>query len=318
VKGPAIAENPAMRAFLFVLMSVVLLGAESRAAEVDVTAAESVVRRAPFEVAPEVGRVHAGDRMTGNDQPSGEWRFVQLPGGVAGYVHDGDVKVVPVPLAPGPSAPEPKVSEPPTSPAPSPSAPVAVVAATPASSAVPTREDSSLPSVQLGVMFEMMPNGSIATSNGGSDVTTDAAFAVAVAPYLDVSPGRSYVSLGFSPQILLGVKGTAADAQSATEYDLRARLTLRDPVSPQGTVYLRFSPGYSIVSIPNLTAGWSDPKGPVFDFSVGTEVSVGSKLVFVFDLGYQLGFQSASSDAGVTADFNTRYLHVGVGFAQGS
>ena len=54
------------------------------------------------------------------------------------------------------------------------------------------------------------------------------------------------------------------------------------------------------------------------DFAVGTEVSVGSKLLFVFDLGYQLGFQSASNDAGVSADFHTRYLHVGVGFALGS
>jgi hypothetical protein len=164
-----------------------------------------------------------------------------------------------------------------------------------------------------------MPNGSIATSNtsGGSDVTTDAAFAVAVAPTLDVPVGRPYFSLGFSPQILLGVKGSGADTQSSTEYDLRARITIRDPVSPQGTVYLRFSPGYSIVSIANLSPNLSNPTGPVFDLSVGTEVSVGSKLVFVFDLGYQLGLQSTSV-AGANADFNTRFLHVGVGFALGT
>jgi hypothetical protein len=165
-------------------------------------------------------------------------------------------------------------------------------------------------------MFEMMPNGSIAIGdNSGSDVTTDAAFAVAVAPYFDVAAGTPYASIGFSPQILLGVKGSGA-ALSSTEYDLRARITLRDPVSPQGTIYFRFSPGYSIVSIANLGPGLSNPKGPVLDFAVGTEVSVGPKLVFVFDLGYQLGLQSAS-DAGVTADFNTRYLRVGVGFGLG-
>jgi hypothetical protein len=284
-----------------------------------VTAAEAVVRRAPFDVAPEVGRVHAGDRLSGADQASGDWRFVQIPGGVGGYVRATDVKLVPVAVVPGPSAPGPTISESPTPATPTPSPPLVVVAAAPASGTVPAREDSPFPSAQLGVMFEMMPNGSIAANSGGnSDVTTDAAFAVAVAPYLDVAMETPYFSLGLSPQILLGVKGSGADAQSATEYDLRARITVRDPVSPQGTVYFRFSPGYSIVSTPALSPGWSNPKGPVLDFAAGTEVTVGSKLVFVFDLGYQLGFQSASSDAGVTADFNTRYLHVGVGFAQGS
>jgi opacity protein-like surface antigen len=305
-----------MRRSLIISVAVLLLAAESGAAELEVTAPESVVRRAPFDVAPEVGRVHAGDKLTGGDQASGAWRFVQLPGGGAGYLRDADVKVgLPPEVSVAPVAGL-KVSEPV---APPPSPPVAVVAAAPDPVTVPPHEASTLPSAQLGVMFEMMPNGSIATSNtsGGSDVTTDAAFAVAVAPTLDVPVGRPYFSLGFSPQILLGVKGSGADTQSSTEYDLRARITIRDPVSPQGTVYLRFSPGYSIVSIANLSPNLSNPTGPVFDLSVGTEVSVGSKLVFVFDLGYQLGLQSTSV-AGANADFNTRFLHVGVGFALGT
>ena len=306
-----------MRRALLVVFAVVFFAAESQAAEVDVTAPEAIVRRAPFDVAPEVGRVHAGDKLSGNDQPSGDWRFIQLPGGGAGYVHDADVKAVPPPVAPAPPAADPKVSEAAARP---PSAPVAavVIAAPTSGAATPPVEPSQPPSAQLGVMFEMMPNGSIATSsdNGSSDLTTDTAFAVAVAPYLDVPVGTPYFTVGFSPQILLGVKGSGGDTQSATEYDLRARLTLRDPVSPQGTVYFRFSPGYSIVSIPNLDPALSNPKGAVFDFSLGTELSVGPKLVFVFDLGYQLGLQSAS-DAGSTADFHTRYLHVGVGFGLG-
>jgi D-serine deaminase-like pyridoxal phosphate-dependent protein len=46
------------------------------AADVDVTAGVSVVRSAPSDVAPEVARVHVGDRLVGSDQLSGEWRFV--------------------------------------------------------------------------------------------------------------------------------------------------------------------------------------------------------------------------------------------------
>jgi hypothetical protein len=130
-----------------------------------------------------------------------------------------------------------------------------------------------------------------------------------------VALGTPYVSLGFSPQILLGVKESGA-AQSSTEYDFRARLTLRDPVSPQETVYFRVSPGYSVVSVANLDPAIANPKGAVFDFAAGTEIKVGPKLIFVFDLGYQLGFQSTEA-AGTAADFNTRYLHVGVGFALG-
>ena len=295
---------------------VVLLGAKSWAAEVDVTAPESVVRRAPFDVAPEVGRVHAGDKLTGNDQASGDWRFVQIPGGAAGYLRDADVKVVsaPVPSAvPATAGTGPSIREP----APPPSSrPAVVVVAAPVSVTPAATVGASPPSTQIGVMFEMMPNGSIATGNGASDTTTDTAFAVAVAPYFDVALGTPYVSLGFSPQILLGVKGNGADAQSSTEYDFRARLTLRDPVSPQETIYFRFSPGYAVVSIANLDPSISNPKGAVLDFATGTEISVGPKLIFVFDLGYQLGFQSTEA-AGTSADFNTRYLHVGVGFALG-
>jgi hypothetical protein len=306
-----------MRRSPIIAIAVLLFAAESRAAEVDVTAPETVVRRAPFDIAPEVGRVHAGDKLTGNDQASGAWRFVQLPGGGAGYLRDTDVTVVLAPELSATPVAGLKASEPSAPPSPTPAALVAA-AADSVTVTVPARRASTLPSAQLGVMFEMMPNGSIATSNNGSsDLTTDAAFAVAVAPTLDVPVGTPYFSLGFSPQILLGVKASSGDTQSSTEYDLRARFTVRDPVSPQGTVYLRFSPGYSIVSIVNLNPSLSNPQGPVFDLSVGTEVSVGSKLVFVFDLGYQLGLQSTSI-AGANADFNTRFLHVGVGFALGT
>jgi hypothetical protein len=168
---------------------------------------------------------------------------------------------------------------------------------------------------QLGVMFETLPTGSLSISAGGYDLKTDTAFAVAVAPFVDFSLGTPYVSLGFSPQIVFGVKGSSG-TQSATEYDLRARLTLRDPVSSQATVYARFSPAYSIVSVPNLNPGISNPSGVGVDFAVGAEINVGPKLAFIFDLGYQVGFQS-TNDAGVNADFATRYLHVGAGFALG-
>jgi hypothetical protein len=51
----------------------------------------------------------------------------------------------------------------------------------------------------------------------------------------------------------------------------------------------------------------------VADFAVGTEFALMSKLLFVIDLGYQLGFQSSSV---TTGSFDgTRYLHLGAGLA---
>ena len=76
----------------------------ARAVEIDVTAREVVVRSAPADVAPEVARVHTGDILSGSDQVSGAWRFVNLPDGRGGYVRDADVQSGAAPRATGPPA----------------------------------------------------------------------------------------------------------------------------------------------------------------------------------------------------------------------
>jgi hypothetical protein len=91
-----IARVPAS---VVLLVSAMIFAENVEAADVDVTASVSVVRSAPFDVAPEVGRVHAGDRLAGSDQLSGEWRFVKLPDGRSGYLPERDVKVALPPIA---------------------------------------------------------------------------------------------------------------------------------------------------------------------------------------------------------------------------
>ena len=66
-----------------------------RAGEAVVTATDAVVRSAPFEVAPELAHVHAGDKLRADDQPQGPWRRVRLPDGRFGLVHDADVTLCP-------------------------------------------------------------------------------------------------------------------------------------------------------------------------------------------------------------------------------
>jgi len=360
--------------FVSVSASTVLLGVgTARAAEVDVVAREVVVRSAPFDVAPEVARVHAGDKLAGNDQPSGAWRFVKLPDGRGGYLHEADVKIVapPPPAAAAPGAPE--LPPPPQSAhvtalelgvraTPGDEAPVTrmlhqndpivvlpelkdgwrsvqlvdgqtgfvkeaglkvdgaapaavAVAAAPESIApVPSTTEPPHPDAQLGLLFELLPVGTIAVAeNGYGSASSDTATAFALAPFIDFPLSSPYVALGFSPQFVFGVKGSSAPS-SATEYDLRARLTGRYPVSDGGAIYGRVSPGYSIISAPNTPAGVSNPAGFLIDVSAGAEIVVNPKVSVALELGYQIGFQSTSDTNGAEADLKTRYLHLGVGF----
>ncbi len=391
-----------------------LVGAASaRAAEVDVVAREVVVRSAPFEVAPEIARVHAGDKLSGNDQASGAWRFVKLPDGRGGYLHEADVRIVAPPApagapggvgasggtgapggigapagtgapggigapggtgAPGgpgapasPAAPQsahvtalelgvratpaadaavtmmlhrgdPVVALPElkdgwrsvqlsdgqtgfvqeaglTIDGATPTAPPVVMAAAPQSMApAPPATEPTPPDVQLGLLFELLPTGTISASEiGYATATSDTAVAFAVAPSIDFPLASPYVALGFSPQFVFGVKGTSA-ASSATEYDLRARLTGRYPVSDGGAIYARVSPGYSIISVPGLAPGVSNPAGFLLDLAAGAEIVVNPKVSVTLELGYQIGFQSTSDPSGAEVSLETRYLHLGVGF----
>jgi hypothetical protein len=65
----------------------------ARAAEAVVTAEESVVRTEPYEAAPELVRLHAGDKVTALGTPWFTWRRVRLPDGRKGMVHDADIQV---------------------------------------------------------------------------------------------------------------------------------------------------------------------------------------------------------------------------------
>jgi hypothetical protein len=282
------------------IASVVLVGAiiraqtQARAAEGLVTAPETPVRAAPFDVAPELTRVHAGDRLPADDQAQGAWRRVRLPDGRYGFLPDAAATITGV----GPRGPSPVVSEPRTlAPEPRPGGPNL-----------------------FGVMFEILPVGTLkstASTATSTNASADSVFAVAVAPTLDISVSPTF-AIGASPQIIFRVKRDASTSESATEFDFRGRLTVRRPMSPTVRVYGRLSPAFSIISLPagpsNAQAS-PDPKGFLVDFSVGTEVALLPNLFFVVDLGYQLGFQSSTSADGSTTFNGSRYLHLGGGLA---
>jgi hypothetical protein len=82
----------------------------ARAGEGLIVAPESIVRTAPFEVAPEIARLHAGDKLSADDKPTGAWRRVRLADGRFGLVHDADIQVL---LSATPIAGEPAPAPPP-------------------------------------------------------------------------------------------------------------------------------------------------------------------------------------------------------------
>lgn len=107
------------------------------AASAVVTVAAAEVRTAPHEVAPTMGTLVQGQQVTVSDQVTNGWRFVDLGGGRAGYVQDGQLQVTANDVASAAPSVEVAATSDPATPAPSSAAaaPAATsVAAAPATS----------------------------------------------------------------------------------------------------------------------------------------------------------------------------------------
>ena len=324
------------------LGAVLALPGGARAAQDVVTTRETAVRSAPFDVAPEIVHAAPGIHFAAADQTQAGWRRVQLPDGRFGYLHDGDViptgnpanAVVPAPNPHAPPAAMPtqdaaagsalaaSAPAPASVPAATAAPAATVVAAAPALVVAPAQpsDTGAAPTfgpTLVGVMFSLLPVGTLSASRSGGtqkmDESVDALFAVAVAAFVD-APISPHLALGFSPQAVFRVNGGMPTPSSATEFDFRGRITGYLPLSQATTVFARLSPAFSFVSMP--PGATADPAGFLVDVSVGTEVALLPNLFLIVDLGYQAGFQTHDNGNGATFD-GTRYLHLGGGLAIG-
>jgi len=288
--------------------------AEDRAA-----AADTPVRSAPFDVAPEIARLHPGDRVCADEQSQGAWRRVGLADGRHGFVREADTQ-----SAPSDPNHHPCAASPPTVVAAGDVNVVSVSSQSPSAQtpAVAVQSQTPRPTEPaeahlLGVMFELLPVGTLSTkaANATDTTTTDSLFAVAVAPFFDAALSP-YVAVGLSPQVIFRVKNDQISEASAKELDFRGRLTGRLPLSSRVRAFARVSPAYSVILLPplpaNLAGTRTNPKGWVIAGAVGLEIAVLPNLFVVTDLGYQAGFQGS-----VDGDTQTSYLHLGAGFAIG-
>jgi hypothetical protein len=288
----------------------------------------------PFRLVDDVGS--ARRELVARDAVAAVWLCDDVTGkhGLCFCARDGRFVVRPVsvasPLAPPDAAAlalsvklllGPPAAPPQTAP-PQPPSPAIVVRPPPPAAPPPS---SFVGRGALGLSLSALPLGAISRGgtspvgafNGGGD----AAPAMAVSPFFEYSL-RPYVSVGVSPQVVFNVKASG-DSSTATEYDLRARVTFWKGVSPRLVAFARLSPGYSIIALPdawtNTFAGASlgTDKGWLLGASAGVEYLVSPAAFLILEGGYQAGFQGAvltSGGARYELDLATRYPHVGLGF----
>jgi hypothetical protein len=140
------------------------------------------------------------------------------------------------------------------------------------------------------------------------DVSADTAFAFGLRPAFDYSLNE-YFFVGFSPQLLLNVKGEDDDDDAGKALDLLLRVGAHAPVADTVHLYGFLSPGYSII-YPSV--GDEDPAGFVLGVTAGGMYSITERLFASADIGYQLGFQEFTF-GGADYDFHLRYLLIGLG-----
>jgi len=136
----------------FVACVPIVAGAAS--AVVAVAAAE--VKTAPHEVAPKMVTLVQGQQVTVSDQVTNGWRFVELGGGRAGYVQDGQLQVTANHVANAALSVEVATTNDPATPAPS------IATAPPATTSVVTAPATSVaapvPPPRLAKRFFVRPD----------------------------------------------------------------------------------------------------------------------------------------------------------------
>src|SRR6185503_9848624 len=104
------------------------------------------------------------------------------------------------------------------------------------------------PSVRIGGEVALLPLGKLTVASGADKESFDPVVTVGVGGVLQI-PLNDIFTIDFAPRIVFNVK-SKDDTDSATELDLRARLTAGGYVAPNARLYAALEPGYSFVFTP--------------------------------------------------------------------
>ena len=189
----------------------------------------------------------------------------------------------------------------------------AAAAAQPAPAAPAASQTSATtladPPMWGGLAIDVLPKGSIAVSDHttGTSLSSDTTTTAAVTGLFDVRVWK-FLSVGLWPTYITNVQAHNAN-DSASELDLRARVTAAFAPGPRVRLFAYGAAGFSWVFPPNeMGVSEPDDTGPCFTFGGGAAYGVGTRTALAADIGYQIGLQSASG-----LDVHVSYLHIGIG-----
>jgi hypothetical protein len=163
----------------------------------------------------------------------------------------------------------------------------------------------------------LLPVGTLTAQSGSDKSSFDSEPTLGVGGILQI-PLNNVFTIDLAPRIVFSVK-SKDDKDSATELDLRARLTAGGNVAPNARLYVALEPGYSFLFLPiDPPAGvdMSTPSGLTFGVAAGATFRVAPGVHLTSELGYQFGFQSTTISAlgqSVDLDVTASFLHLAGG-----
>lgn len=176
--------------------------------------------------------------------------------------------------------------------------------------AEPAPEEPEEPMARIGAELSLLPFGTLEARAGDVTITNDTAIATGIGGMLQHPINRN-VTVEFAPRVLLHVKGEGAE-RSATELDLRVRLTAGGYPTPGLRFYGAVAPGYSMMFLRDDMEDTTTPNGFIIGLAAGAAFDVAVKTKLTVETGYQLGYQAAKV-LGKDIDLRANLLHFALG-----
>jgi hypothetical protein len=176
-----------------------------------------------------------------------------------------------------------------------------------------SRAQARRPAVRIGGELALLPIGKLTVQSAAAKVSFDSELTLGVGGVLQI-PLNDVFTIDFAPRIVFNVK-SEQDTDSATELDLRARLTAGGNVAPSTRLYVALQPGYSFLFLPTdppAGAEMSTPSGLTLGIAAGAMFRVSPGVHITSEIGYQFGFQSTTVSApgqSVDLDVTASFLH---------
>ncbi len=189
-------------------------------------------------------------------------------------------------------------------------APLATGASTTTAAGTTTATDEH--KLWLGGAVELLPSGSVTQSSGGNEISVGLNTAFAFGALVEYRLS-SLISIALAPRYILNVKASS-DPASSGMLDIRARVAAAHPVAPRIRAYGFGALGYAFIFLPVMGSEVITPSGLTLTFGGGASYVLGPRLQLSAELGYEIGFETATYSGG-SAGFGVNYLHVSGGIA---